>query len=58
MQQLNKPTIEAMINTTAILLTGAGATQAIDGEWWGVFLIGIGFVLEFFKYWGRKMEFW
>lgn len=58
MSELHKPTIETIINTTAILLTGAGGSMAINKEWWGLVLIAFGMLLEFGKYWGRKNEFW
>ena len=54
----HKPVIETMINTTAILLTGAGGSMAIAGKYYGIILIIFGFGLEFFKYWGRKNEYW
>jgi len=60
----HKPTIETIINTSALTLTSFGVvliTQNIDG--WdnlckGLILIFFGAVLEFFKYWGRKNNYW
>ena len=54
----NKPKIESMINTVAILLTGAGGTMLLSKDWWGFLLIIFGFGLEYFKYWGRERLLW
>lgn len=53
-----KPTIETLINTTAIALTAAGTQMAITKEWWGLLLIVFAALLEFFKYYGRKKDLW
>ena len=58
MSNKDKPIIETMINTTAILLTGAGGTMAVSGEWWGLLLITFGMILEFSKYYGRQKLLW
>ncbi len=54
----HKATIETMINTTAILLTGAGGTMLVSRDGFGIILIAIGFGLEYFKYWGRSKNLW
>ena len=54
----HKPTIETMINTVAILLTGAGGQMLINKEYFGFLLVTFGAGLEFFKYWGRKNNYW
>lgn len=57
----HKPTIETMINTAAIALTSMGTiwlTQSDGNLLRGILLIGIGMGLEFYKYWGRKKEYW
>jgi len=54
----HKATIETMINTVAILITGAGGTMLINKEYFGFLLVLFGASLEFFKYWGRKAEYW
>jgi len=57
----NKPTIETIINTAAIALTATGTTWIINGlirNGLGFALIAAGVGLEFFKYWGRKKEYW
>ena len=54
----NRPIIETMINTTAILLTVAGGNMAINRDYWGIILILLGFGLEWFKYWGRSKKLW
>jgi len=60
-KQEHKATIETMINTTAIALTGTGTAWVVQGflkNGWGVLLIVLGAGLEFFKYWGRKKNYW
>jgi len=59
--QDHKPIIETIVNTTALALTATGTAWVVDGCSHG----GLGFVLilfggglEFFKYWGRKIELW
>jgi len=54
----NKPIIETLLNTTAIALTGSGVPMCIAGKWLGFVLIVFGAGLEFFKYWGRKHNYW
>lgn len=58
MKNQHKPTIETMINTTAILLTGAGGTMLVARDWFGIILVLLGFSLEFLKYWGRQKKLW
>jgi len=57
-EQQHKPIIETIINTAAIALTATGTTMLINMKYFGFGLIGFGVALEFFKYWGRKTEFW
>jgi len=54
----HKPVIETIINTAAIALTATGTAQLTTGKWYGCLLIIFGVVLEFFKYWGRKHQYW
>ena len=54
----HKPVIETIINTAALALTAAGTNYCINREWFGFPLIIFGAALEFFKYWGRKYEYW
>lgn len=58
MKAYHKPTIETIINTTAIALTAAGTVQSINREWYGIVLIMFGVFLEFFKYFGRQRKLW
>jgi len=58
---LNKPTIETIINTAAIALTATGTTWVINGfskNGLGLVLIVFGVGLEFLKYLGRKKKYW
>ena len=54
----HKPIIETIINTVALALTAAGTNFAIQKDWFGLGLILFGAGLEFFKYWGRKNNYW
>lgn len=54
----HKPVIETLINTAALALTAAGTQQAMTGNYLGLGLIVFGAGLEFFKYWGRKNNYW
>jgi len=57
----NKPTIETLINTAAIILTTTGTGWVVGGlthKGMGFVLIVFGAGLEFFKYWGRKKKYW
>ena len=54
----HKPIIETIINTAALALTAAGTQTAISGNYKGCLLILFGAGLEFFKYWGRKNNYW
>ena len=58
MDSKNKPVIETIINTAAIAMTTLGVIK-VQGDQ----LVGLGYIifavgLEFFKYWGRRSEFW
>ena len=55
----HKPTIETMINTTALALTAAGTNILISKQdYWGFLLVLFGAGHEFFKYWGRNQKYW
>jgi len=54
----NKPIIETIINTTALALTAAGTQWVLTEKYMGFCLILFGAGLEFFKYLGRKNNFW
>jgi len=57
-QVVNKPIIETIMNTSALALTASGTTFLLNKDIWGLLLILCGASLEFFKYWGRKEEYW
>lgn len=55
----NKPVIETMINTTALLFTSYGGTLLYQKSYLiACILVLFGFSLEFAKYWGRKERLW
>ena len=57
----HKPIIETMINTSALALTAMGTQWIINGfshNGLGCVAILLGAGLEFFKYWGRKKQYW
>jgi len=58
MTRINKPVMETMINSVALAMTALGVVQVTDGKYIGFLVILFGVGLEFFKYWGRKKEFW
>lgn len=58
MVEHTKPIIETLINTSAIALTVFGVQQITTGNWKGCFALFLGMGLEFFKYWGRKADYW
>ena len=60
-QTSNKPLIETMINTSALAITATGTTWVVNGfthKGLGLCLIVFGAGLEFFKYYGRKNNYW
>jgi hypothetical protein len=57
-KQDHKPIIETIINTTALALTATGTQWILTEKYMGFVLILFGAGLEFFKYWGRKNDFW
>lgn len=63
-KKANKPVIETIINTTALALTSFGVIQLTNtGSCVSLVLRGfccilLGAGLEFFKYWGRKKDYW
>ena len=56
--QVHKPIIETIINTVAIALSATGVTMLTNRDYYGFLLVIFGAGLEFFKYWGRKKEYW
>jgi len=57
----HKATVETMINTAAIALTATGTAWVVNGlthKGLGFCLIAAGMALEFYKYWGRKNNYW
>lgn len=56
--ETHKPIIETIINTVALALTAAGTQWILTENYMGFLLIVFGAGLEFFKYWGRKEDFW
>ena len=57
-KQNNKPLVETLINTAAIALSALGVTNVQRGDYLGLCLIAFAAGLEFFKYWGRKKNYW
>ena len=56
--QEHKPIVETIINTSAIALSALGITRVQAGDYFGLCLIVFAAGLEFFKYWGRKKNYW
>ena len=54
----HKPVIETIINTAAIALSALGVIRVQDGDYFGLCLIAFAAGIEFFKYWGRKKNYW
>lgn len=54
----NKPVIETIINTAAIALSAFGVVQVQRGNYLGLGLVVFAAGLEFFKYLGRKKNYW
>ena len=54
----DKPVIETIINTAAIALSALGVVQVQGGNYLGLVLVVFAAGLEFFKYWGRKKNYW
>ena len=57
-KEVHKPVIETIINTAALTLTASGVVMASNRDIFGIVLIAFGAGLEFFKYWGRKNNYW
>lgn len=59
MRKESKPIIESIINTTALALTSLGVHKlTISNDFNGYLLIGFGLLIEFAKYYGRKINLW
>ncbi len=58
MTQTNKPIIEAIINTAALAIAASGVVMIQAKEVFGFVLILFALGIEWFKYWGRKENFW
>ena len=54
----HRPVIETVINTAAIALSTLGVVNVQKGDYLGLCLITFAAGLEFFKYWGRRKQFW
>lgn len=57
-KQEHKPIIETIINTAAIAMSTFGVIQVQSGDYLGLCLIVFAGGIEFFKYWGRKNNYW
>ena len=57
-EEQHKPIIETIINTCALALTAAGTNFILQRDYYGFLIILFGAALEFFKYWGRKENYW
>ena len=55
---VHKPIIETLINTAAIALSAYGVTQITQGINTGYFAVVFAMLLEFGKYYGRKVNLW
>ena len=58
MTDKNKPIIETIINSVALATTALGVVEITNGKAYGFICVLFGVGLEFFKYWGRKEEYW
>jgi len=56
----HKPIIETIINTTALAFTSYAVLQITTQNYilYGYIALGVGIILEFIKYWGRKKGLW
>jgi len=57
-KQDHKPVIETLINSAALALFAFGTGAVLLGDLKGYIAMAFGMIIEFFKYWGRKKEFW
>ncbi len=57
-QPVHKPVIETIINTAALAITATGVIMVSNRDYFGFLCIAFGAALEFFKYWGRKEDYW
>jgi len=58
MTEQHKPLIETMINTAALAISSMGVVMLSNQNYMGFCMIGFAAGLEFFKYWGRREEYW
>ena len=56
--EVHKPVIETIINTAALALTASGTIMVQKHDYYGFLCIAFGAALEFFKYLGRKHNYW
>lgn len=54
----HKPLIETLINTAAITISSLGVVEIQKGSYYGFLCVLFAAGLEFFKYWGRKHNYW
>ena len=54
----HKPLIETIINTSAIAISTMGVIDIQKGNYTGFAFIVFAAGIEFFKYWGRKNNYW
>ena len=57
-ETINKPIIETIINSAALALFAYGISQIVIENYYGFVVLAFGTALEFFKYWGRKEQYW
>ena len=57
-ETINKPIIETIINSAALALFAYGISQIVIENYYGFVVLAFGTGLEFFKYWGRKENYW
>lgn len=55
----SRPLIESIINTSALALTSYAVLQITSiGNNWGYLALIVGISIEWFKYFGRKRQWW
>ena len=55
--QINKPIIESIINTSALAISAYAVIQITQGNAWGYPALIFSICIEWLKYWGRR-KFW